>query len=63
MNVRICPFIFMPTMASYSLLWVTDSIQEGGLIIREHTLAKNAPTAALRTARMMPWEPEETIEG
>ena len=62
-NVRICPFIFMPTMASYSLLWVTQPISEGALIVREHTLGKNAPNAAWKTARMLPWEPQEIIGG
>ncbi|XP_075255130.1 tubulin--tyrosine ligase-like protein 12 isoform X2 [Convolutriloba macropyga] len=55
-NVKISPFIFTPTMASYSVLWVVKDVEEGEPLVQEHTYALKSRDQQLKDVQMIPWE-------
>ena len=62
-NVRIAPLIFIPTMASYSLMWITKPIGEGEALIQQHTYALKSESSLLRSVQMLPWTGMPDFEG
>ena len=50
-----CPFIFLPTMASYSVMWVVRTIEEGEALVQEHTYALKSADDVLKSVQMAVW--------
>ncbi len=62
-NVKISPFIFIPTMTSYSVMWIVKPIDVGDPIVREHSYALNCQSDLLKEVAMIPWDSPPDFEG